>query len=188
MGSLTGELARREAAARAEADRLRARIEELSGELARAEEQVTRLAIAREEVARVLEEPSALPGGAAAGEPRPAVPVRASAVPQWRDGADASVLPREYRDLLEVAEDAGRALRAGEFAAGAGLPADKAGVERLRARLKVLAARGWLKRVVPCQNPVHDLTWCFTLGARAHSPHLPVHGPGDRLAGAAGAQ
>ena len=59
MGSLIEELARREAAARAEADRLRARIEELAGELARAEEQVTRLAIAREEVTRVLEEPPA---------------------------------------------------------------------------------------------------------------------------------
>ena len=59
MGSLIEELKRREAAARAEADRLRARIEELSGDLARAEEQVTRLAITREEVTRVLEEPAA---------------------------------------------------------------------------------------------------------------------------------
>jgi hypothetical protein len=41
---------------------------------------------------------------------------------------------------------------------------------------------------VLCQNPVQGLTCCFTLGARAHSPHLPVHGPGVRLAGAAGAQ
>src|SRR6202023_3178032 len=31
---------------------------------------------------------------------------------------------------------------------------------------------------VPCRNPAHGLTWCFTLGARAHSPRLPVHGPG----------
>ena len=57
MGSLIEELKRREAAARAEADRLRARIEELSGDLARTEEQVSRLAITREEVIRVLEEP-----------------------------------------------------------------------------------------------------------------------------------
>jgi uncharacterized protein involved in exopolysaccharide biosynthesis len=56
VGSLIEELRRREAAARAEADRLRARIEELTGELARAEEQVSRLAITREEVIRVLEE------------------------------------------------------------------------------------------------------------------------------------
>ena len=65
MGSLIEELRRREAAARAEADRLRSRIEELAEELARAEEQVSRLAIAREEVTRVLEEPAAaeLPAG-----------------------------------------------------------------------------------------------------------------------------
>jgi hypothetical protein len=50
MGSLVEELERREAAARAEADRLRCRIEELHG----AEEQVTRPVITREEVARVL--------------------------------------------------------------------------------------------------------------------------------------
>jgi predicted nuclease with TOPRIM domain len=43
MGSLIEELRRREAAARAEADRLRTRIEELTEELARAEERVSRL-------------------------------------------------------------------------------------------------------------------------------------------------
>ena len=80
MGSLIEELRRREAAARAEADRLRTRIEELSEDLARAEEQASRLAIAREEVARVLEEPAAAeppagqdgrPGGESRARPRP---------------------------------------------------------------------------------------------------------------------
>ena len=41
MGSLVEELRRREAAARAEAERLRSRIEELTEDLERAEEQVT---------------------------------------------------------------------------------------------------------------------------------------------------
>ena len=77
MGSLIDELRRREAAARAEADRLRTRIEELSEDLARAEEQASRLSIAREEVARVLEEPAvaeppAGQNGRPAGKPRPA--------------------------------------------------------------------------------------------------------------------
>jgi len=40
---------------------------------------------------------------------------------------------------------------------------------------------------VPCQNLAQGPTCCFMLGARAHSPHLPVHGPGARLAGALGA-
>jgi hypothetical protein len=53
-------------------------------------------------------------------------------VPPWQDGSDASVLPQAYQDLLDVAADAGRALRAGEFAAAAGLAADKAKIEGLR--------------------------------------------------------
>jgi hypothetical protein len=107
MGSLIEELRRREASAQAEADRLRSRIEELAEDLARAEGQVSRLAIAREEVMRVLEEP------AAAGEPRPASLIGAVTVPPWREGSEASVLPQPYQDLLEVAADAGRPLAGG---------------------------------------------------------------------------
>jgi hypothetical protein len=148
MVSLIEELRRREAAARAEADLLRVRLEELSADLARAEEQVTRLAIAREEVTRVLEEPAAAePSAGRDGETPaslPASPIGAVTVPPRQDGMDASVLPQAYRDLLDVAADAGRPLRAGEFAAAAGLPTDKAKVEGLRSKLKLLAARGWL--------------------------------------------
>jgi len=66
------------------------------------------------------------------------------AVPPWRAGLDASVLPRDYRDLLEVAGDAGRPLRAGQIAAAAGLSTDRGKVETLRAKLKRLVDRGWL--------------------------------------------
>jgi hypothetical protein len=151
MGSLIEELKRREAAARAGADRLRARIEELTEELARAEEQVSRLVITREEVMRVLEEPPAADvagqAGGLAGSPGTASPVGAVTVPPWREGAEASVLPRAYQDLVEVAADAGRPLRAGEFAAATGLSTGKAKVEGLRSKLKLLAARGWLAGV-----------------------------------------
>src|ERR1039457_269875 len=139
MGSLIEELKRREAAARAEADRLRARIEELSGDLARAEEQVSRLAITREEVTRVLEEAPA------------ADPARQDGGPGEKSGhapgIGAVVVPRSYQDLLEVAADTGRPLRAGEFAAAAGLGTGKAKVEGVRSKLKLLAARGWLAGV-----------------------------------------
>jgi hypothetical protein len=50
------------------------------------------------------------------------------------------VLPRAYQDLLEVAEDAGRPRRAAEFAAATGLSTEKAKVEGLRSKLKLLAA------------------------------------------------
>lgn len=151
MGSLMEELARREAAARAEADRLRVRIEELTGELARAEAQVTRLAITREEVTRVLEEPPAADrvpqDGGPGRQPRPGSPVGAVAVPPWRAGTDLSVLPQSCQDLLEAAEDAGRPLRAAEFAVATGQSTAKAKVEGLRSKLKLLAARGWLAAV-----------------------------------------
>ena len=148
MGSLIEELRRREAAARAEADRLRTRIEELSEDLARAEEQVSRLAITREEVTRVLEEPPAADlarqEGGPGGKPGHAPRIGAVTVPPWQEGSDASVLPRAHQDLLEVAADAGRPLRAAEFAAAAGLGTGRAKVEGLRSKLKLLAARGWL--------------------------------------------
>jgi hypothetical protein len=151
VGSLIEELRRREAAARAEADRLRARIEELSGDLAEAEERVSRLAITREEVMRVLEEPpaedAAQQDGRPGGKPGPASPVGAVTVPPWREGAGASVLPQAYQDLVEVAGDAGRPLRAGEFAAATGQSTAKAKVEGVRSKLKLLAARGWLAGV-----------------------------------------
>ena len=151
MGSLIEELKRREEAARAEADGLRARIEELSGDLARAEEQVARLVITREEVTRVLEEPPAADAapqdGGPAGKPGPASPIGAVTVPPWREGTEASVLPQAYQDLVEVAGDAGRPLRAAEFAVATGQSTEKAKVEGLRSKLKLLAARGWLAGV-----------------------------------------
>jgi hypothetical protein len=145
MGSLVDELRRREGAALAEACRLRGLIEELSGDLARAEEQASRLAIAVEEVTRVLEGPVVpVPDGEPAAVPRPASPAGALLVPQWHEGAVASALPRPYQDLLEVAAGAGRPLRAAEFCTATGLATGKAQVEGARSRLRRLAARGWL--------------------------------------------
>src|SRR5258708_29144582 len=107
MGSLIEELKRREAAARAEADRLRTRIEELSGDLARAEEQVSRLAITREEVMRVLEEPPAADtarhDGGPGGKPGPASPLGAAAARPWQESAEGAVPARSYHTPLELA-------------------------------------------------------------------------------------
>ena len=145
MGSLVDELQRREAAARAEAEELRGRIAELAERLAGVEERLSRLVITREMVDEVLGEagadvpPTAEPE--AAGH-SPAIGVLA--VPPWRAGLEASVLPQAYRDLVEVAEDAGRPLRAAQVAAAAGLSTDKAKVETLRSKLKRLVERGWL--------------------------------------------
>lgn len=157
MGSLIEELQRREAAARQEADELRGEIARLNERLARAEERLSRLEITRETVAEIL-------GGAGTGQPSAGQEVGSAAateaasagslvtsgpigvvtVPPWRPGLAQSVLPPSYRDLLEVLADAGRPLRAGGIAAGAGLSTDKSKIEGLRSKLKRLVERGWL--------------------------------------------
>jgi hypothetical protein len=154
MGSLIDELQRREAAARAEVEELRGRIAALAEHLAQAEERLSRLVITRETVEEVLEGAATemAPVSPAAEQPgRTALPglgrspvAGVVTVPPWRAGLEVSVLPQGYRDLLEVAEDAGRPLRAGQIAAAAGLSTDRGKVETLRAKLKRLAERGWL--------------------------------------------
>jgi hypothetical protein len=143
------ELQRREAAARAEAEELRGQIADLTERLAGVRERLSRLVIARETVDEVLSEAgsqaswAAVPDGMARSRFGHLSPICVLAVPPWRAGLEASALPEAYRDLLEVAEDAGRPLRAGQMAA-AGLSTDKAKVEGLRSKLKRLVERGWL--------------------------------------------
>jgi chromosome segregation ATPase len=151
MGSLIDELQRREAAAREEAEELRGRIAQLAERLGGVEERLSRLVITRETVEEVLNGSGAeaapatvMPDGVAASRSGHLSAVGVLAVPPWRAGLGASVLPEAYRDLLEVAEDAGRPLRAVQIAAAAGLRTDKAKVEGLRSKLKRLVERGWL--------------------------------------------
>jgi chromosome segregation ATPase len=150
MGSLIDELQRREAAARAEAEELRGRIAQLAERLAGVEEQLSRLMVAREVVDEVLSgaaaeaSPAEQPETTVPSGPGPLSAIGVLAVPPWRAGLEASVLPQAYRDLLEVAEDAGRPLRAVQIAAAAGLGTDRAKVEGLRSKLKRLVERGWL--------------------------------------------
>jgi len=137
MGSLIDELQRREAAAREEAEDLRGRIAQLAERLAGVEERLSRLVITRETVDEVLSgsgaeaSPAVMPDGVAPSRSGHLAAVGVLAVPPWRPGLEATVLPEAYRDLLEVAEDAGRSLRA-------------ATAEGLRSKLKRLAERGWL--------------------------------------------
>jgi hypothetical protein len=149
MGSLFDELERREAAARAEAEELRGQIAELTERLAVAEERLARLVITRETVEDVLAapvrdaSPGPAPGAVPAGSGRSAV-IGVVKVPPWRADLDVSVLPRDYRDLLEVAQDAGRPVRAAQIAAAAGLSTERGKVETLRGKLRRLVERGWL--------------------------------------------
>ncbi|MFE9604423.1 hypothetical protein [Streptomyces hokutonensis] len=156
MASIIEELQRREDAARAEANRLREQIEHLAQELARAEERASRLAIAREEVADVLDEDASpdLEAGrairhddqdtASASRFGSGSPIGVMAVPPWREGMTPAQLPRPYQDILDAYADARRPVRAGHVAEALGLPTDRSAVEGLRSKLKRLVERGWL--------------------------------------------
>jgi hypothetical protein len=150
MGSLTDELQRREAVARAEAEELRGQIAQLTERLARVEERLSRLVIARETVDEVLSEagaraaPTAPPEEAAGSRPGHLSPVGVLSVPPWQAGLEASAPTESYRDLVEVVQDAGHPVRAVQIAAAAGLSTGKAKVEGLRSKLKRLVERGWL--------------------------------------------
>jgi hypothetical protein len=146
MGSLTDELQRREVAVREEADELRGRIAQLTESLAQVEERLSRLMITRETVDEVLNGAGAevSKAGAVPSRSGRVSPIGAVAVPPWQEGLEVSALPGVYRDLVEVAEEAGRPLRAAQIAEAAGLSTDKRKVEGLRSKLKRLVERGWL--------------------------------------------
>ncbi len=157
MGSLFEELEAREAAARVRVEELEAELAELAGKLELAREGLERLRIARETVAEVLAEmtPERL-AVAAAGPPIPGERVASAyagaerqvigvlTVPNWQPGMGAEVLPRVYRDILEVVADAPGPVRAKQIVPRIGLPAETGKIEGTRSKLKRLVERGWL--------------------------------------------
>ena len=164
MGSLLEELARREAAARDRVEAIREQIDQLRERLAAEEQVLSRLMITLETIGEVLSEttpPTEQPracsdaddvNGAQTvvpGSGSGASPIGMITVPRWRVGMDTSVLPRAYRDILDVLADAGGALRAGQIVAAVGLPAGAAKVEGMRSKLKRMVERGWLREQAP---------------------------------------
>ncbi|WP_329297233.1 hypothetical protein OG410_00640 [Streptomyces sp. NBC_00659] len=158
MVSWREEIERREAAARAEISELRSRMEELAGRLAEREAVLSRLEITWETMTEILSGDGAVTVsvGEAAGE----VPVsvdrsRAGSlvgvrlVPQREPGLEADVLPRSYRDVVEVLQDAVHPMRAHHLCAALGLSTDKNKVEGFRSKLKRLVERGWLAEDEP---------------------------------------
>jgi hypothetical protein len=62
---------------------------------------------------------------------------------------EISVLPRAYRDVMEVITDAGHGLRAKQIAVALDLGDSAAKVEGLRGKLRRLVVRGWLSQNSP---------------------------------------
>jgi hypothetical protein len=163
MGSLFEELEAREAAARVRVEELEAELAELAGKLGAAREVLERLRVTRETVAEVLAEmaPGVVgvpvdPGEASAGPVAPSAYAGAErqvigvlTVPKWQPGMGTEVLPRVYRDIVEVVADAPGPVRAKQIVPRIGLPAETGKIEGTRSKLKRLVERGWLDEDVP---------------------------------------
>jgi hypothetical protein len=123
---------------------------------------LSRLQVTRETMLEILgtgvdAEPATAVGevvGASDGEPEPVSrgrsPIGVVLVPPRNTEIAVSVLPQDYRDILEVLADAGHGLRCGHVAAALGLAVEhRSAVESLRSKLKRLVARNWLDEEMP---------------------------------------
>jgi hypothetical protein len=163
MGSLIEELAAREAAARVRVGELEAEIAELASRLEAERETLSRLVITRETVAEVMAETSlqeaeeeteetvqpAAVAAAASSSPFAGAEARVIGVltvPRWQPGLGVEVLPKTYRDIVEVVADAPGPVRAKQIVPRVGLPAETAKIEGTRSKLKRLVERaGWTR-------------------------------------------
>ncbi|MCP2353687.1 hypothetical protein HD597_000707 [Nonomuraea thailandensis] len=155
------ELARREAVARQRIVEIREQIAALESRLQDEHDRLSRLVITRETVEEILGgavEPvgdpvtagiAGLDVNAAGAVPAGPPVLGVVTVPPWRPGMKAAMLPRAYRDAVEIMTDAGRAMRAGQIAAAMGLPDEAAKREGLRSKLKRLVERGWAREEGP---------------------------------------
>jgi hypothetical protein len=127
----------------------RGRAEELRGQLAAAESEISRLVVTRETVAEVLAAPSgALPPGV---EPVPVAGlVQAAALLVAAEaGGDQAVTSPAYRRIAAVFADTAGPLRCREVCTALGEEATASRVETMRQKLKRLTERGVLAEPEP---------------------------------------
>lgn len=156
-GVVAGRAPGAEAVARQRVEELQAEAAELAVRLEKARADLSRLEITRETVMQVLAELSAaeeVPEVEVRDAPEPkqaSVPhgIGVMAVPPWREGLVAQVLPDVYRDIVEIVADAAGPLQAKQIVPRIGLEATTAKIEGTRGKLKRLVERGWLDEDAP---------------------------------------
>ncbi|MBR7836139.1 hypothetical protein KDL01_22875 [Actinospica durhamensis] len=130
MGSVLDRLGEREAQARVLVERLRGEAERAAGALAAADVSLSRLVIARETVAEVLE----------------AEPDQGIEAPGVRGAVRDVAL---YERIAQVFAEAGAALRPRQVCEALGMPGEARYVEAMRPKLSRLVADGVLAQVGP---------------------------------------
>lgn len=165
MASVLAILEEREKTARREVEALRENLERLRDRLSRAEADLDRKVVAREELVEAFAVKDGTPEPVKVAPARvPAVvkkPVSGAVVPVWRENLSADqALSPGYQRLLAVVESCRvqDVLRAGELASRLGAEPSPSGVEGVRVKAKRLAERGWLVQDGPGfrRRPVRD--------------------------------
>ncbi|MBN0048704.1 hypothetical protein JS756_32370 [Streptomyces actuosus] len=99
-------------------------------------------------------------------------------MPQREPGLEADVLPRSYRDVVGVLQDAVHPMRAHHLCATLGLSTDKNKVEGFRSKLKRLVERGW-----PAEGEPGLFAWGGARRAGAGAPEQEAAADERRRAG-----
>ena len=158
MATVDGLLDVGEVEIRAWVESLRGELVRIGGQLAQAEEALSRVGITRSTLAEVVggagEGPvaavlAALRSQAGSMPQATGVGVSPAPVPVWREGLSEAHLPEGYSRLWVLIRDAHTPRRVRELARAAGLEDTAAKREGVRSKLKRLVARGWLVEGVP---------------------------------------
>ncbi|MEV4105835.1 hypothetical protein AB0J42_36840 [Nonomuraea sp. NPDC049649] len=146
MPSIDYLLDRHEVEVRARVQGLREEAERINAALVEAERDLDHVEITRATLAAVVGRQPA-PAHAETPEPvaEPAATVPAT-VPTWQEGQSVADLPAHYRPLWRAISRYDRPVRAGQLRDDLGLEPVAAKTEGVRAKLKKLAARGWIER------------------------------------------
>ncbi|MFV5997178.1 hypothetical protein ACNPQM_33505 [Streptomyces sp. NPDC056231] len=140
MGSVLEQLKRREAAALARVEELRAKAQDVANRLDAARDELSRLEIARRTVAEVL---AGEPGGEAAGED--VAPPSGPALGARGSLRDVTV----YQRIVSVFVTASGPLRSRDVCDALGIGVEARYTEAMRSKLKRLVADGTLVEVEP---------------------------------------
>jgi hypothetical protein len=125
-------------------------VELLGKQLAEAEAELARVAAAEQVVAQLLAE-DATAGEAAGGDDSATATVvePGRVVPHRKDAAGPGDLSAEYQRVLAEVAVAGAPMRCKQMCERLGIGTEPRKVEAMRARMKRLADRGWLRETAP---------------------------------------
>jgi hypothetical protein len=124
--------------------------EVLGKQLAETEAELARVAAAEQVVAQLLAEDEAAAEGAGDDDSATAGGVEPGrVVPYRKDAAGPGDLSAEYQRVLAAVAEAGAPVRCKQMCERLGIGTEPRKVEAMRARMKRLADRGWLREQAP---------------------------------------